>query len=80
VVIDDEATDGVHPSIQPVNLSRGHGSSIQDVSGSGNERASSTANHPWDNGIVLSLPLRATQRNMPHDSQAVASSTVVRTS
>ena len=35
-------TDGVHPSVHPVNLSLGHGSSIQDVSGSGNERAAST--------------------------------------
>ena len=61
-VPDDETADGVHPTVHPVNLSRGHGSSIHEVSGS---------------GIVLSLPLRATQRKTPQDSQAVARSGVV---
>jgi hypothetical protein len=40
---DDETADGVHPSVHPANLSRGQGSSIQEVSGRGNRRASSTA-------------------------------------
>jgi len=65
------------PRIHPVNLSLGHGSSIQEVSGRGSRSAASTVSHPWDNGIVLSLPLRATQRKTPQDSQTVARSSVV---
>jgi hypothetical protein len=68
-----------HP-IHPVNLSRGHGSDIQDVSGRGSPRASDTVSHPSGSSIVLTLPLRAIQRSSRRASQAVASSSVVRAS
>jgi hypothetical protein len=64
----------------PVNLSLGHGAVIQEVSGSGNSRASDTASHPSGNGIERFMPLRETQLSSPHASHAIASSRVVRTS
>ena len=63
-----------------MNLSRGHGSSIHEVSGSGSPRASRTVSHPSRKVIQRSLPLLATHRSSPHPSQAVAKSNVVRTS
>ena len=68
----DLPTPWRHP-IHPVNLSRGHGSSIHEVSGIGNEPAPSTVSHPSGIAIVLSLPLRAIQRRAPRASQCVNS-------
>jgi hypothetical protein len=59
-----------HHPIQSVNLSFGHGSVTREVSGSGGFRASDTASHPSGRGIERSGPLRATEQNMPHASQA----------
>ncbi len=61
-----------------MNLVRGHGSDIQEVSGKGNPRAASTVNHPLGKAIDRSLPLRANQRMVPLASQAVARPSVVR--
>ena len=66
----------LHP-IHPVNLSLGHDSSIQEVSGRGNSRAFDTISHPRGRSRPRTLPLRAIRRKA---SQAVANSRVVRTS
>jgi hypothetical protein len=45
--------------IHPVNLSRGHGSSIHEVFGRGSSPASTTVSQPSGNRIDRSFPLRA---------------------
>ena len=57
-----------HP-IHPVNLSRGQGESIQEVSGSGNFPASETVGHPPGNAIQHTFPAAGDPTKRPRVSQ-----------
>ena len=71
---------GKAPPIHSVNLSRGQGSSIHDVYGIGNSRASDTVSHCCGDAMKRTLPLRVNQRVAPLASQVVATAIVVLTS